>query len=225
MATLEKDELQWFYYLVIDRELVPEEPCRALLRDLGPEAPLVAVTQAIFDQGLCGDFGALQQAAALARINARRGPPARTIRPAHPKLVEHEPEARLDLPDLAGVETLSMTDAGAIMRGILGLVRQYGASDLHVSAGSPIYWRKHGRLEMCPPENALTPEAASHLCLSLLDEEAVAVFEDQGDVGVALELEGGCRYRANVSYSRSGVTGTYHIVPDEVRPLEELGFA
>jgi twitching motility protein PilT len=225
LATTANDELQWFFYLIIDRELVPEEPCRALLRDLGPEASLVAATQAIFDEGLCGDFGALQQAVGLARINARRGSPPRTIRPAPPKLVEPEPEDKLELPDLAGIETLSTADTGAIMRGILGLVRQHGASDLHISAGSPIFWRRYGRLEMCPPETALTHDAASHLCLSLLDEETLAAFEDRGDVEVALELEGGCRYRANVSYSRSGVTGTYHIVPDEVRSLEELGFA
>lgn len=219
------DELQWFYYLLIERELVAEEPCRVLLRDLGAEAPLVEVVQALYDEGLAADFSLLQQASGLASTNAYRGPPPRTIEPALPEAVEEDPGDRLELPDLAGVETLSATDTGAILRGILGLVRRHGASDLHVSAGSPLFWRRHGRLEMCPPENALAPEAAAHLCLSLLDEETVGVFEDRGDVEVALELEGGCRYRTNVSYSRSGVTGTYHIVPDAVRSLEELGFA
>lgn len=219
------DELQWFYYLVIDRELVAEEPCRGLLRDLGREAPLVAVVQAFTDDGMCSNFGALQQLVGLARTNARKGLPPRTITPAPPKAVEFEHEDKLDLPDLAGVEKLSSADASAIMRGVLALVRQHGASDLHVAAGSPIFWRRYGRLETCPAENALSVEAAAHLCLALLKEKEIDVFEDQGDVETSLELEGGCRYRVNVSYGRNGVTGTYHIVPDEIRTLEELGFA
>lgn len=223
MATA-NNELQWFYFLIVERELASEASCRILLRDLGPEASLLDVAQALFDEGMCSNFNLLQDAVSLARTNARKGPPSRTIAPAPPKAPDPIPETSIDLPDLSGVESLSSTDAGAIMRGILALVRQHGASDLHVSAGSPIFWRRYGRLETSTTENALSVDAAAHLCLSLLNETEIDIFEDQGDVETSLELEGGCRYRANVSYSRSGVTGSYHIVPDEVRSLEELGF-
>jgi twitching motility protein PilT len=217
-------ELQWFYYLVSEQELVSEENCSILLRDLGPEAGLVGVAQKLLDDGMCTDFAAMQRLVGVAHQQARRGPPPRLTEPAPPEPRATVPDDMPDIPDLAGVEQLSATDANAIMRGILGVIRRHGASDLHVSAGSPLFWRRHGRFEMCPVENTLSPEAAAHLCLALLDEKQVDVFEDRGDVDVALELEGGCRYRANTSYSKSGVTGTYHIIPDEVRTLEELGF-
>ena len=217
-------ELQWFLYLAVEQGLADEKNCRVMLRDLGTDVGVVPMAQGLFDLGFCNDYGRLQQLVTLANQNSQRGNPPRVLEPAPPDPVEPEPEDALELPDLSGVESLSTADANAVMRGILAVVRHHGASDLHVSAGSPVFWRRYGRLEMGPPENALTVEAAARLCLSLLTEAEMDVFEDCGDVNSVLELENGNRYRTNTSYSRSGVTGTYHIVPAEVSTLEELGF-
>jgi len=58
----------------------------------------------------------------------------------------------------------------------------------------------------------------------LLNEDSRKMFAAEQDICFGMELEGGDRYRVNLSVHKNGPSGTYHIVPNSIRSLAELGF-
>ena len=57
----------------------------------------------------------------------------------------------------------------------------------------------------------------------LLTEEQKKEFKEGLDMNFALELRKS-RFRAALMYQKDGISGSYRIVPEEIRTLEELGF-
>jgi twitching motility protein PilT len=95
-------------------------------------------------------------------------------------------------------------------------------SDLHLSIGSPPQVRVDGhlrRLEL--PE--LTPDILKTLAYSVLTDAQKKKFEETWELDMAFGLRGVGRFRCNVFNQKGAVGAVYRLIPEKIRPLEELG--
>jgi twitching motility protein PilT len=105
---------------------------------------------------------------------------------------------------------------------ILKLVKDHGASDLHMSAGSPPIVRINGEITPIPHER-LTAELAGLLLFEIMDPTIRARFELKQDVDFSYEVPGVVRVRCNVYEHSKGVAGAFRLLPNEVPKLADLG--
>jgi twitching motility protein PilT len=97
-----------------------------------------------------------------------------------------------------------------------------GGSDLHLSIGSPPQVRVDGDLQrLDQPE--LTPETTKALAYSVLTDAQKRTFEDTWELDLAFGLRGVGRFRCNVFNQKGSVGAVFRLIPEKIRPLEELG--
>ena len=128
----------------------------------------------------------------------------------------------LGLPSLRNIDGMNDEQLAELMKTLLLSLRDFGASDLHISAGSMPFIRRNLRIERIE-ECVISPEAAERLNFALLSEKRREQFRKELDMNFALEI-GKSRFRAALMYQKDGVSGSYRLVPGEVLPLQELGF-
>ena len=87
---------------------------------------------------------------------------------------------------------------------LFNLLKQQGASDLHLSTGAPPIFRLHGEMEKLnyPP---LTNEQVRALLYEILTEEQRQSFEERKDLDFAYALPGVARFRGNVLETHRGL--------------------
>ncbi|MDX9709676.1 MAG: type IV pilus twitching motility protein PilT [Trichloromonas sp.] len=105
--------------------------------------------------------------------------------------------------------------------GLFKLMKQQGASDLHISSGSPPILRQHGEMEKLnyPP---LTNEQAKTLLFEILSQEQRAQFENTHDIDFAYEIPGLARFRGNILETYRGIAGVFRIIPSKILSADEL---
>jgi twitching motility protein PilT len=97
-----------------------------------------------------------------------------------------------------------------------------GGSDLHLSIGSPPQVRVNGHLKRLE-HPILTPDVLKTLCYSVLTDAQKKKFEEKWELDLAFGLRGVGRFRCNVFNQKGAVGAVYRLIPEKIRPLEELG--
>src|SRR5258708_23857298 len=108
------------------------------------------------------------------------------------------------------------------MQALLKAMLDKGASDLHITAGSPPRLRIDGelvRLQVDP----LTPVDTKTLCYSVMNDAQKLRYEEDLEIDFSFGIRNLARFRANVYVQQSCVAGAFRLVPYNVIPLEELG--
>jgi twitching motility protein PilT len=105
---------------------------------------------------------------------------------------------------------------------ILRLVKEHGASDLHMTTGAPPMMRIHGEITPIPYE-PLTRELTELLLFEIMEGDVRARFEAMRDVDFSYEVAGVVRARCNVYEQSRGVAGAFRILPNHIPSLEQLG--
>ncbi len=77
------------------------------------------------------------------------------------------------------------------------------ASDLHISAGSPVMMRIHGSVKKID-KKPITKEAAHNLVSQILTKEQTSILADDHEIDFSFTLPQGGRFRVNVFYQRQG---------------------
>src|SRR6478752_7239129 len=97
-----------------------------------------------------------------------------------------------------------------------------GASDLHITTGSPPQLRIDGSLVplKVPP---LSPIETKQLCYSVLTEEQKVQFEKRNELDLSFGVKNLARFRANVFMQRGAVAGAFRAIPFKILSFEELG--
>jgi twitching motility protein PilT len=97
-----------------------------------------------------------------------------------------------------------------------------GASDLHVTTGSPPQLRIDGSLVplRVPP---LTPVDTKQLCYSILADAQKVEFEEQQELDLSFGVKNLARFRANIFMQRGAVAGAFRVIPYKILSLQELG--
>jgi len=101
------------------------------------------------------------------------------------------------------------------------MVRE-GASDLHITCGSPPHFRIDGHL--VPLKTApLTPEQTQQLCLSVLNEKQKQTFLQDQELDLSFGVKNLCRFRANLFMQRGTVAAAFRAIPSNLPEFEKLG--
>lgn len=105
---------------------------------------------------------------------------------------------------------------------LLTLMVEKGASDLHLTVGSPPQIRIDGGLVpvKIPP---LTKEDTQALCYSFLTETQKHRFEQSNELDLSFGVKGLSRFRANVFVQRGAVAGVFRAIPQRIHSIDELG--
>jgi twitching motility protein PilT len=112
--------------------------------------------------------------------------------------------------------------APASIQGFLEMIVQNGATDLHVSSGSPPLMRVAGKLTPLPFPS-LSASETKHLCYSLLTDSQRHRFEEENELDFSFGIRGLSRFRGNLFVQKGTVGGAFRLIPYEVRGLAELG--
>ncbi len=110
----------------------------------------------------------------------------------------------------------------ATLYDLLKQMIEKGASDLHVTTGSPPRLRIDGKLIPIdhPP---LTPADTKNLCYSILTDAQKHRFEENNELDLSFGIKGLSRFRANIFMQRGAVAGAFRTIPFGIKTFNELG--
>lgn len=105
---------------------------------------------------------------------------------------------------------------------LLKTMIEKGASDLHITTGSPPRLRIDGKI--VPLDNpALTPVETKALCYSILTDSQKHKFEEHNELDLSFGVKGLSRFRGNIFMQRGAVAGAFRTIPFEIRSFGDLG--
>lgn len=218
------NEILWLIRLGLDQKLFTRDQALAVMRHVGHGAELMDFAQKLIDDGIVKDVGKLEEIAGGALEKAAAGPPA--VNP----LLDDETFSDEDAPPAGGVPQFPFDRIAALsdsaladaMRQLLIDTGKFGASDLHLSAGSKPFVRLHRALSRIT-EHILTAEESLRLNTALLAEHQKKILMERRDYDLALALGPENRYRVNLMFHKWGASGSYRMVPAGIPRLEDLG--
>ena len=246
-----QNQIHWLVRIGLDQNLFTLAHALAVKAALGSDAELMNFAQKLIDDGHVEDdqLAALEQAAGVALVKGRDGPPAddpfattvaatapgptlslRKTTPPPPLAPPKAPAAVAPASSPASLPVLSWDqlgsmDAPALAATLNKLLRdcaRYGASDLHLSAGIVPFIRRNRAL-VTLGQHRLSADESLRLNLALLTPEQRTLFQEIRDFDYALALDASNRYRVNLMFHKGGASGSYRMVPARIPRLDELG--
>ncbi|MCA1634514.1 MAG: type IV pilus twitching motility protein PilT [Acidobacteria bacterium] len=106
---------------------------------------------------------------------------------------------------------------------LLRAATQFGASDLHVKAGSQPFMRIGGELRPVADTPRLTQEDTLDMAFSMMSNRQKQRFKEVSEADIAYGVSGLGRFRANIFQQRGTVGMVLRVIPDKVRAMSELG--
>ena len=105
---------------------------------------------------------------------------------------------------------------------LLKIMVEKGASDLHITVGSPPQLRIDGSLVPLKT-SPLTGPDTRQLCYSVLTDTQKQKFETNNELDLSFGVKGLSRFRGNVFVQRGAVAGVFRTIPFEILSFEQLG--
>jgi len=108
------------------------------------------------------------------------------------------------------------------MHQLLKAMIEKGASDLHITTGSPPQLRIDGKLVplKMPP---MSPQETKQLCYSVLTDAQKHKFEETNELDLSFSVQKLSRFRGNVFVQRGNVAGAFRAIPFKILTFDELG--
>lgn len=108
------------------------------------------------------------------------------------------------------------------LRDLLEEMVKRGASDLHLTVGTPPQLRIDGKL-VRTEHDVLTAEMTLKLAYSIMNEKQRKKFEEKNELDLSFGLENLSRFRCNVFMQRGNVAVALRQIPFKIKTFEELG--
>jgi twitching motility protein PilT len=108
------------------------------------------------------------------------------------------------------------------LRELLELMNERGASDLHLTVGSPPQLRIDGRLQRLDMDT-LTPEHTKKLAYSVMNEKQRKRFEEEWELDLSFGIENLSRFRCNLFVQRGNVAIAIRQIPYDIPSFDDLG--
>ncbi len=105
--------------------------------------------------------------------------------------------------------------------GLLKLMTEKGASDLHLKPTRPPLMRVNGRLFPLDTE-PLAPDQIDSLLTSILKPHQLKRLEDRMSVDFGYGVRGLARFRGNIYVQRGTLAGSFRRIPYQIATLEDL---
>jgi twitching motility protein PilT len=105
---------------------------------------------------------------------------------------------------------------------LLRAMIERGASDLHITKGTPPQFRIDGSLVplKMPP---LRPEDTKQLVYSAISDDQKVKFEKNQELDFSFGIRGLSRFRGNVFMQRGAVAAAFRAIPHRIMTFDELG--
>jgi twitching motility protein PilT len=100
---------------------------------------------------------------------------------------------------------------------------ELGASDLHITVGSPPAFRVRGHITRAAGYELFTAEDTRSILYRILSSEQQKHFELNRQLDFAYSMPGLARFRVNVYFQREMVGAAFRLIPQEIKTMEELG--
>jgi twitching motility protein PilT len=105
---------------------------------------------------------------------------------------------------------------------ILIEVMERGASDLHMTAGSPPMVREKGKLNALDYPK-MTPTDVREIVYGILTNDQRQKLETDWQIDLAYSIPGRARFRVNAYFQRASLGAAFRLIPQEMPALEDLG--
>ncbi|MBT1072153.1 type IV pilus twitching motility protein PilT [Pelotalea chapellei] len=102
------------------------------------------------------------------------------------------------------------------------MMKEQGASDLHLSTGNPPIFRLHGEMVRLQFKTLGNDELKAIL-FEILNEKQKAHFEETKDLDFAYAVEGLARFRGNILMQHRGIAAVFRIIPSKILSADDLG--
>lgn len=105
---------------------------------------------------------------------------------------------------------------------VLMEVVRSGASDLHITAGTPPMVRIRGGLVAIDGYPSLTPVQTRELVYGILNNDQRQRLEENLQLDFAYSVPGLARFRINCYMQRNAMAAAFRLIPSEIKTLDEL---
>ena len=102
------------------------------------------------------------------------------------------------------------------------MMKEQGASDLHLSTGNPPIFRQHGEMVRLNFKS-LGHDELKAILFEILSEKQQAHFEETRDLDFAYEVPELARFRGNIMMQYRGIAAVFRIIPSKILSADELG--
>lgn len=102
------------------------------------------------------------------------------------------------------------------------LMKDQGASDLHLMAGQQPVLRIRGDMEWVQYKT-MDHESLKGMLYEICPEEKIKLFEESGDLDFGYEIPGLARYRCNFFKQKYGIGAVFREIPSDILSCEQLG--
>jgi twitching motility protein PilT len=111
----------------------------------------------------------------------------------------------------------------ATMHDLLTILVERGASDLHITTGTPPQIRMHGKLTALTQFDSLSPSDTQRLAYSVLNEAQKQKFEEENELDLSFGIQSLARFRCNVYRQRGAIGCAIRVIPVKIRGFGDLG--
>jgi twitching motility protein PilT len=152
-------------------------------------------------------------------------PPPRPAAPLEAPVVEADaPAAYEEIPiERTSYEAVDVAGSSSFLDDLLRNMRKLGASDLHLSTGSPPMIRLHGDMTAVAGRPALDGDTLLRELSAIAPVMNRQEFEERNDTDFAYALPGVSRFRVNVFRDRNGPGAVLRAIPFEIPDPKKLG--
>src|SRR3990172_6899433 len=105
---------------------------------------------------------------------------------------------------------------------LLEVMLERGASDLHLTVGTPPTIRLHGDLIRLEEYPVLESRGLQGMIYAILPQKLRERLEQELELDMSYSLPGKARFRVNVYFQRDSIGAAFRLIPYEIMSIEEL---
>ena len=114
-------------------------------------------------------------------------------------------------------------EAETLIPDLLDIVLERGASDLHLTSGSPPVLRQLGDLVRLDEYPTLTPQSLRTMIYAIISQRQRERLEQDLELDMSYSVVGKARFRVNVYFQRDSIGAAFRLIPFEIKALQDLG--
>jgi twitching motility protein PilT len=139
-------------------------------------------------------------------------------------LPEHLPPAAPPAKRSAPV-SVSVAPSAARLQidGLLRMLVEDKASDLHLRCGEPPILRIHGEMHRIKGKAVLENDELEAMLFAIMPDRNRKEYGELNDTDYAYEIDGLARFRANALRDRRGAAAVFRVIPAQVVTVEQMG--
>lgn len=111
--------------------------------------------------------------------------------------------------------------SGGNMERVLRLMAEKQASDVYLSANTPILIKIHGQI-MQVSDQPLSPQQPRQLLAEVLSPTQMEELDDTGELNIGIGISGVASFRLSAFKQRGSVAGVFRCIPHNIPALESL---